>query len=318
MTDRITAIEALVGVDQAVALARLTRDLRRASITLDPEEVRYLVKQYYNWQEQRIRTKARMRSLQKTGHPGEVIAWFARQAEILEDQIKVALDVYTSHHPIGQWIRSHKGLGPVITAGLLAHINIEKCPSVGKLWAHAGLAPGVKWEKGQRRPWNADLKVLCWKLGKSFVWNSSRPDSYYGKVYRLRKAYETDKNLKGDYAEQAAAALREKNYRADTIARAMYEKGLLPQGRIFARSSTYAVKLFLAHLWEYWRTYEGLPVELPYPIRVLGHTHYIPPQSGDHAMEIQLPTILVPYLSVLEKAEAPTEEEKEGGAGDLD
>ena len=54
--------------------------------------------------------------------------------------------------------------------------------------ASAGLDPTVTWGKGERRPWNAELKVLCWKLGDSFVKVSNKEGALYGRIYRERKA----------------------------------------------------------------------------------------------------------------------------------
>ena len=53
---------------------------------------------------------------------------------------------------------------------ILAHVNPEKTTTAGKLWAFAGLNPEVKWEAGQKRPWNARLKMLLvYKAGESFI-----------------------------------------------------------------------------------------------------------------------------------------------------
>jgi hypothetical protein len=44
---------------------------------------------------------------------------------------------------------------------LLARIDIVKAPTAGHIWRYAGLDPTVRWNKGEKRPWNAGLKVLC-------------------------------------------------------------------------------------------------------------------------------------------------------------
>ena len=87
----------------------------------------------------------------------------------MEGQIKRALEKYVDNHPVGSWLTSIHGIGPVIAAGLLAHIDIARAPTVGHIWRFAGLDPTTKWEKKTRRPWNAALKVLTWKAGESFV-----------------------------------------------------------------------------------------------------------------------------------------------------
>ena len=72
---------------------------------------------------------------------------------------------------------------------------------------YAGMDPRSTWEKGQKRPWNAQLKVLCWKLGESFVKVSGNEKAFYGRIYKERKALEMAKNEAGEYAAQAAAKL---------------------------------------------------------------------------------------------------------------
>jgi hypothetical protein len=210
------------------------------------------------------------------------LSWLHGQNEALEEQIKSALDVYTKSHIVGRWARAQKGIGPVICAGLLAHIDIHQAPTVGHIWSFAGLNPNQKWGKGEKRPWNASLKVLCWKAGESFVKVSGYEDAYYGQIYKARKAYETAKNEAGDYADQAARSLVEKKYDPDTDAYKAYIQGRLPLARIHARSTRYAVKMFLSHLHTIWYRAEfGKEPPLPFAIAHLGHVHIVPPPPGE-------------------------------------
>jgi hypothetical protein len=132
-----------------------------------------------------------------------------------------------------------------------------------------------------RRPYNADLKVLCWKIGDSFVKTSGINAGYYGSVYRNRKAQEVSKNNRHEFADQAAQSLATRRI-TDAKLRATYEAGLLPPGRLELRARRYAVKLFLSHWWT--KAYEaeyGEEPPKPYPIAYLGHSHYIAPPPGD-------------------------------------
>jgi len=130
-----------------------------------------------------------------------------------------------------------------------------------------------------KRPWNATLKTLCWKIGESFVKVMNKEDDYYGHVYRRRKDEEIAANEAGKFAEQAAAKLRNCKIGKGTEAYKWYSKGKLPPGHLHARAKRYAVKLFLAHYWETGRRMLGLPVPKPYPIACGGHSpeSYIPP-----------------------------------------
>ena len=137
----------------------------------------------------------------------------------------------------------------MIAAGLLAHIDISKAPYASSIWRFAGLLPGQKKVKGVKRDWNADLKVLAWKLGDSFVKQSGHEKCYYGHLYRQRKELEVTRD-KNDYnAETAAQTLLEKNIQ-DKATRAAYESGHLPDGRLDMRARRYAVKRYLSAYFE--------------------------------------------------------------------
>jgi len=250
----------------------LTRDLKKASATLTDTEARFLVDAYYSMQENRIRSDNQVRSM--VAEPHDVIGWLAEQSESLEHQIKGALDVYSKNHPVGGWLHSVKGVGPVIAAGLLAHIDIHKAPTVGHIWRYAGMDPTSKWNKGEKRPWNASLKVVCWKLGESFVKVSGYEDAYYGHIYKQRKDKETAANERGAFAQQAVGSLNAKKISKDTDAYKAYSTGKLPPAHLHARAKRYAVKQFLADLHgEMYRTILGEEPPLPYPIAILGHAH---------------------------------------------
>jgi len=262
---------------------RLSRDIAEAAKTLSDQEARYLVDAYYMMQEDRKRAHNQVRAMttpnpesEQQPEPHTVIHWLAEQSSTLEKQIQRALDKYTDGHPMGSWMRSVKGIGPVLSAGLLAHIDISKAPTVGHIWRFAGLDPTTKWNKGQKRPWNATLKTLCWKIGQSFMKLSNDPECYYGRIYRERKAYEQARNGTAAVAEAVAAGLAKVG--KDTEAYKHLSAGNLPPGQIDARARRYAVKLFLSHMHDQWyRQHFGTAPPLPYPIAHLGHVHFIEP-----------------------------------------
>jgi hypothetical protein len=329
-------------------IKRLNKDLREAAETLSRDEARFLVDAYYIMQENRIREDSQIRTLQQNAEPSAVIGWLSGQTTVLEDQIKAALDRYSSHQPIGIWARSIKGIGPVIAAGLIAHVDIHECETASQVWRFAGLDPTHKWinkEKAgelvrlaievypnsedktvspealaciaaklnmslprftermrnyktkkldltregvtsgvAKRPWNAGFKTLCWKLGQSFMKfsNATGESNIYGPIYRQRKAYEIERNDRGDNKELAAQILASKRFNRSTDAYGHYKAGHLPPGQIDARARRYAVKQFLSHFHEKWRRLENLPVREPYAIAILGHAHNTSP-SHNHS-----------------------------------
>ena len=271
-------------VTEQTNIFRLTRDLKNAARALSDAEARFLVDAYYMMQRDRIRAANQTDSLARAEEPNEIMAWFADQRETLEKQVARALDAYSGASVVGKWARSIKGIGPIISAGLLAHIDISKAPTAGHIYSFAGLIPGVAWEKGQKRPWNAKLKTLCWKVGESFVKVSGYDDDVYGHVYAERKALETAANERAAFAEQAEAALKAKKFGDDTKAKAIYLTGKLPPAHIHARAKRYAVKLFLSAYQEvaYFERYGVLPPR-PWIIEKGGHAHQF---AVPHAHEV--------------------------------
>lgn len=317
------------------AIDKLDKLLKEASGKMTTEEARYLVDGYYAVQHYRIQAEGQLRSVgQKVDdQPTPVLTWLQDNMQRLEGRIAKALECYADAQPVGRWAMSVCGIGPIISAGLLAHIDITECPTVGHIWSFAGLNPTRTWlgkagaenwvdnhegnaeallaeaaefthrrpdslkrfathdKDGEerkltratlaaalaRRPWNARLKTLCWKIGESFVKVSGNEKDVYGHIYLERKAYEQKKNDAGEYAEQAKAILEKKCYRRDTGAKTAYRQGKLPPGHIHARAKRYAVKQFLSdwHAIAYQAHY-GKPPPLPYPISHLGHAHLRP------------------------------------------
>jgi hypothetical protein len=304
----------------SMEVQKLSKDLRKASKTLSDTEARYLVNAYYSTQDMRKRYANQERAMEAAGEPHEMISWYTKQMTRMEAQIKISLDVFSYNHPVGTWMRANRGVGPVIAAGLLAHIDIHRAPTVGHIWRYAGLDPTVRWygrgineiisaarknEKGNweaflwvcnavsskpssvmvnatliekeavptveqaqayaiskghsgefkalfhfdnvlyeafsgeklveaykhfypgvrlnwtkiakamaKRPWNSELKTLCWKIGDSFRKLSSgekgRKPSPYGLLYRERKQREVERNDNGDFAEAALEVLTRK------------------------------------------------------------------------------------------------------------
>jgi hypothetical protein len=273
---------------------RLSRDMANAAKTISDAEARFLVDAYYSMQDARIRADGQIRSIVKTPvdtgevnedgeprlaiEPHDVLMWLSEQNSTLEGQIKRALQRYVDGHVVGSWLMGVHGIGPVISAGLLAHIDINKAVTVGHIWRFAGLDPTVRWEKKTKRPWNAQLKVLTWKAGESFVKFSGSDECFYGKIWRKQKDEYIRRNDAGLYAARAAEILATKKLGKDTDAFAHYSAGRLPPAHVHAMARRYAVKLFLSHLHgEMYRRILKTEPPLPYPIAHLGHAHIIKP-----------------------------------------
>ena len=261
------------------ALVKLTKDLKASVSKMTRDEARFLVDSYYQMQNDRLRASAQIRSADQdeNGEPHEILDWLKTNSTALENQIKSALGCWAESQPVGKWMMKIGGVGHVIAAGLLAHLDITKAPTVGHFWAFAGLDPSKKWEKKTKRPWNAALKTLvAFKLGECFVRLGDSKGSFYREIFVQRKALEAGRNERLEYKDQAKAALEAKKYGKETDARKAYESGKLPPAHIHARARRYAVKLFLAHLHEVmYRDHYHKEPPLPYPIAMQNHAHKI-------------------------------------------
>ena len=109
-------------------LARLSKDVRLTSRELSRDEARGLVDMYYKLQHQRIALAGQIRAINQGADEPEttnVLSFFQSQVETLENQIRAALGEYAQKFVAGRWAQSLVGIGPVISAGLLCHIDIE-------------------------------------------------------------------------------------------------------------------------------------------------------------------------------------------------
>lgn len=268
---------------QTAVIQKLTKDIKTAASTLTRQEARYLVDLYYQLQDARIRASGQVRAIAQGSDEGathETLSFFFDQFESLESQIKRTLGVYGAAHRPGRWAQSICGIGDVISAGLIAHIDIEKAPHAGHIWSFAGIAsPSVDvWEKGQKRPWNAALKTLVtFKLGESFVKVQNNDKDFYGKLFAERKRLYTERNERGEFAAESERILTAKKWNKSTDAYKAYSEGRLPKAHVHARARRFAVKMFLSHLHEvmYEDRYGSKPAK-PYIIDIGGHADYVP------------------------------------------
>jgi hypothetical protein len=262
------------------SVERLSRDLKKAAAELSDKEARFLVDSYYIMQEARKRSDNQIRSMEEE-EPHEILTWFAAQSDMLERDLRGALDRYSDSKEIGRRMKNIYGIGPVIAAGLLGHIDIKLCKSAGVIWRFAGLDPTDKWGEGEKRPWNAGLKTLCWHIGQCFMKFHNVDKCYYGKIYEERKKYEVKRNDSGGNAQTARELLP--RYKKPTETRQWLLKGFLPPAQIDARARRYATKIFLSHLHMVWYKLEfGKDAPDPFPITHLGHIDKIepPPEWG--------------------------------------
>src|SRR5262245_14170575 len=160
-------------------VSRLERDIVKAirqAAKTGENEMRALCDSYYQMQRLRLACANQARALEETKAPHLVLDYLIAQSSILEQQLSRALAAYADSTIPGQWLLSVHGIGPVLAANFLAHLDITRANTAGAFWRFAGLDPSLVWGKGEKRPFNGALKVACWKAADSWVKNKGREE----------------------------------------------------------------------------------------------------------------------------------------------
>lgn len=126
-------------------IRRLTADMRKAAETMSDAEVRYLIDLYYAQQENRKRGQNQLRAAREDGEPNSFIDFMAYQVESLEGVCNSALQIVAKRTRTGRWCMAIKGISGVLTAGLLAGLDVRKSPSCSGFWRFVGLDPTWEW-----------------------------------------------------------------------------------------------------------------------------------------------------------------------------
>jgi hypothetical protein len=249
------------------------------TLALKTHEIAEMVELYYDCQQLRIAHANK----ERTEPPSELAEWLDFWNHAGETVITGALKrwVESADSPAEcKWAYAQVGIGPVIAAGLSAHIDVAKADTVSAVWKFAGLAPGFdRRVKGTKLPYNGRLKVLCFKIGESFVKFSGKEDARYGEFYKQFKAEEIRKNEAGLYKEAAKRELETKRFKQeDSVTKQRLKDGKLSDAHLHARAKRKTVKLFLSHYYVIGREARGLAVRPPYSKTILGHDGLIEPE----------------------------------------
>lgn len=138
--------EADVEVMDQITKFKWDADLKAVMAEVSPRQVIFFVKAYYMLQLNRTRAKNQLDRLTEHKDPSHLIDWLFRSSKYLEDQIFLALSEYAFNHPVGVWSMCNYGIGPVLTAGLLAYIRMdEKTKTCGQTLRLCGHNPNDKW-----------------------------------------------------------------------------------------------------------------------------------------------------------------------------
>ena len=246
------------------------KDLLKSAQLVTNQERRFLVDYYYQMQNYRITSANQMRSM--PNEPHGIMQFLFNEMEGAEENVKKFLQKSLKGDPVGEWLLGVKGIGPVIASGFMAFMDLEKAPHASSFVRYAGLDPSCEWNKGEKRPFNAFVKTLCWKAGESFVKNQNRDGCFYGQLFAKRKEYEINRNERGENLEAAVEKLKKYNIGKTTEAYKHYKEGRLPAAHVHARARRWLMQLFLCHLWVVmWESKHGKKAENPWIIEHGGH-----------------------------------------------
>jgi len=159
----------------------LNKDAKKAISNLDANSARMLVDNYYQIQDIRKRLGNQITAV-STGSDVvldqfNITNWLYDNFYGLEKEITKALNIFTDSQPVGAWMKSIKGIGPVLSAGCLAYFDITKASKPTCFWQYGGL-------NKHNRPWHSNTNAAEFiKQAKAFA-NGDESD-YIAKLSEL-------------------------------------------------------------------------------------------------------------------------------------
>jgi len=217
-----------------------------------------------------------------------------------EENLKKQIEELIKKEPIyKEYLKHIKGIGPILTANLIALIDVSKFKNVSKLWAYTGLSAEHyvnTCEKGHKSITSSQRLTCPVRMtnekGKFEVCGAKIVKSEYVREPMKRKTGYIvlyNKKLKVAMWKISQAFIKTNgNYRLlydEYKAQYMSREGMkkLHANNMAIRK---VEKIFLANLWSVWRHQLGLDVPKPYVVEVLGHT--LDPPITDDGFEVPM------------------------------
>ena len=214
------------------------------------------------------------------------------------------------------------GIGPTFTTKLMAWIgDIERFPNIGKLWKYCGQVPVAYCDNCNKRYFNREEgEDVAWveqkmkskeqmirerSVGKTKLEIDEKIADVQQKLIKStcrcddpKPTMKAEKPRVGIYTIEYNPKLKSlswiisdqfvrqgRYYRQlydDFKAEDMAKNPQLTDGHLHNRAKRKTVKIFLSHLWVYWREVEGLSITEPYAKKYLGHeVEMYPPRDED-------------------------------------
>lgn len=171
--DRILELIGEMDTKLAMVPKYSKRDLKMFA-SLTDMEVRDAVDDYYAAQNGRIRVEGKLRAYQKEVDDEGIYSLYLnmqlQNQMVMESLAKDVLTIFVQNHKAAAWFDKVKGLGPIISANLIANIDIHKAKSAGQIISYFGLAD-------HKRPWLGS-KVVTERVN-SVLGNKKNKDITY-------------------------------------------------------------------------------------------------------------------------------------------
>ena len=137
---------------ESVSLDKKEKDMLCQSVIDMADEpkqaIRFLVDSYYQFQGHRIANDNRLRAIKQgfdtqdpnNKRPSYALSWLAEENRNVEKQLKIMLSHYTQTSKVGMWLNDIVGVGPCLSAGLLAYLDVnENMKTCAGFWSYCGL-----------------------------------------------------------------------------------------------------------------------------------------------------------------------------------
>jgi len=145
------------------------------------EELRRIAKQYIILQEKRQAVK---QSSSKT--PSQISSWLNSQLTSLKKELVSRFEEQLEGHPLLEWCKIVKGLGPTSALIYAGYIDPHIAESPAKVYAYWGFTPEGKRRPGKKIKGRPELKRNAWFFAKAVI---MKKDPYYTPLWQAKKQY---------------------------------------------------------------------------------------------------------------------------------
>lgn len=125
-------------------LASISKDVKKSVVTMNTNQARLIVDNYYASQRYRMNLANQIRAVnqgfdevQEGDQPA--IAWLLSDIMNRENQIKKLISEYGKTNPVCLWAMATKGIGPVLAVNLWSYIDMSICKHANQWLSYAGL-----------------------------------------------------------------------------------------------------------------------------------------------------------------------------------